>query len=74
MDKMINWKGLSELLSNSPYKVRQNYIPKKHQKDIDELYRILKAWYEGKKLYTEDQVKKNISKIDLFAIYVEKSE
>lgn len=74
MNKLINWKGLSQAITGSPFKIRQSHIPNKHKPNIEELFRILEAWKEGKRLYTEAEIRKNLNKIDLFAIYVEKSE
>lgn len=44
MNKIINWRELSRLLSGNEQNIRQNNIPKKYQKQVDLLLTFIDVW------------------------------
>ena len=44
MKDLINWKQLSIKLSGSDNAIRKNQIPKKYQRKIDKLVKLLELW------------------------------
>tara|TARA_R110002153_G_scaffold2162_8_gene10605 strand:- start:521 stop:676 length:156 start_codon:yes stop_codon:yes gene_type:complete len=44
MKDLINWHELSRRLSGNGQNIRPNSIPKKYQKKIDRLLKILQLW------------------------------
>ena len=43
---LINWGELSRQLAGNRSSITRDRIPKKHQKRIDELLRVVKEWQE----------------------------
>lgn len=41
---LINWKQISIALSGSDNAIRKNKIPKKYQRKIDRLLKLLELW------------------------------
>ena len=44
MKELINWRELSRRLSGNEQNIRSNAIPKKYQKRVDRLLKILDTW------------------------------
>ena len=44
MSKLIKWSELSRTLSGSEQSVRQNNVPKKYERKVKRLMKILDAW------------------------------
>lgn len=43
-DKLINWGELSRVLCGSRFTLRKNSIPKKHQKNVADLLKLIDSW------------------------------
>lgn len=46
MQSIINWKEVSRRLSGSDNSIRSNKCPKKYQKKIDRLIKIIELWID----------------------------
>tara|TARA_R110000823_G_scaffold306061_1_gene428329 strand:- start:336 stop:485 length:150 start_codon:yes stop_codon:yes gene_type:complete len=44
MSDLINWTEVSRKLSGSDNSIRSNKCPKKYQKKVDRLIKILEVW------------------------------
>ena len=67
-EEFINWAAISKKLTGGTDRIRKNRIPKAHQDRIEELLRYIKAWEEGKRLFTQSEILESISNIDLKTI------
>jgi hypothetical protein len=65
VENLINWAEISKLLTGGKDRIRKNRIPKVHNDKIEELFILLQAWKDNKKLFSESQLKEAISKIDI---------
>jgi hypothetical protein len=64
VENLINWAEISKLLTGGKDRIRKNRIPKVHNSKIEELFRLLQAWKDDKKLFSEAQLSEALSKID----------
>lgn len=44
MKDIINWRGLSKLLTGNEDAIRSNRIPKKKEKEVQELQDLINYW------------------------------
>lgn len=47
MKDLINWHELSRILSSNGQNIRPNKIPKKYEKKVNRLLKILEEWEYG---------------------------
>ena len=64
VENLINWAEVSKLLTGGADRIRKNRIPKVHNDKIEELFILLQAWKEDKKLFSETQLTQALEKID----------
>ena len=64
-EKLINWSTLSKHLTNSNDTIRQNRIPKIHEKRIEQLISYLNAWVDENTLINPFDIEKVLSNFDL---------
>lgn len=64
VENLINWAEISKHLTGGSDRIRKNRIPKAHSDTIEQLFIYLQAWKEGNKLFSEQQLKDALSKID----------
>ena len=64
VESMINWAEISKHLTGGSDRIRKNRIPKAHESKIEELFILLQAWKDNKKLFSEAQLSEALSKID----------
>lgn len=55
--EIINFRKLSYLLTGSSTKIHSKFIPKEHKKTIEDLFRLIEMWMEGKKVVAEEDLK-----------------
>nr|DAI89548.1 MAG TPA: hypothetical protein [Caudoviricetes sp.] len=64
-EKLINWSALSKHLTNSNDTIRQNRIPKVHEKRVEQLISYLNAWVDEKTLINPLDIEEVLSNFDL---------
>ena len=64
VENLINWAEISKLLTGGADRIRKNRIPKVHNDKIEELFILLQAWKDDKKLFSEEQLTQALNKID----------
>lgn len=64
VENLINWAEISKHLTGGSDRIRKNRVPKTHSDKIEELFIYLQAWKDNKKLFSEQQLKEALSKID----------
>lgn len=53
---LINWKKLSENLTNNNNSIRKDRIPKKYQIRVDYLIQLLEIWSRDEDVWTKKEV------------------
>lgn len=70
-ESIINWCALSKLLTGKSVNMRQNRIPSKHKKEVEQLIYYIECWKQQKILISPDDFKEKISKIDLLSVIMD---
>lgn len=63
---IINFRQLSYLLTGSSTKIHSKFTPKEHKKTVEDLFRLIEMWMEGKTVVTEEQITEVLSEFLIF--------
>lgn len=70
--ELLNWGGLSSLLTGGNDRIRKNRIPEKNKQRIDLLLKYISNWIEEKEMLFPDELGNRIDEIDLKTIILGK--
>ena len=70
-ESIINWSVVSKLLTGKKENIRQNRIPNKHKKEIEQLLYYIESWKNDKILISPEDFRTKIKNLDLITIILD---
>jgi hypothetical protein len=72
-ESIINWSVVSKILTGKKENIRQNRVPKKHKKEIEQLLFYIESWENNKILISPEKFKEKIRNLDLISIILDEN-